>query len=483
MQALVLLIIVAIAFGSFIILPLALSGTTPAPKVGEAAFSHRNFTKLPMSRRCQCVHRSLSEPNVRQLSNTIFTQAEDIDDPRGLNAMVWLWGQFIDHEITLVTTNPNDTVTIDVTGDPFFTSNITMQRLNVEVDTQGCPMPISDNTPFIDGTMIYGYSLEHIDELRANATVRGGLRMSQNHMLPLDPDSNGTAWLSGDPRVSEHAGLASIHTLWAREHNFWAERLAKARPSWTDDQLFWKARQFVITELQVITYEEYLPALFGLQAYQTFMQPQNAAYRPSAENPLTNEFSSAAYRMGHTQVTSTIGEHNLIDIFERVGVTMMKQHQSIDSLLQGALQTPAQKVDDKAVDAIRNFLFGPLGLDLIAMNIMRGREVSVADYAEAQNCLFGEVAETNGDLFIRMLQEPLMPESSLTPTLATLIADLFVRIRDRDRDFYLWPDRATELGSYYYNELTRTRLADIIERNTGVLALATANRENAFFIQ
>lgn len=54
-----------------------------------------------------------------------------------------------------------------------------------------------------------------------------------------------------------------MHTLWLREHNRVARRLAEINPSWLDETLYQEARRIVIAEIQHITYSEWLPQLVG----------------------------------------------------------------------------------------------------------------------------------------------------------------------------------------------------------------------------
>ena len=58
-------------------------------------------------------------------------------------------------------------------------------------------------------------------------------------------------------------------------------------------------------------------------------------------------------------------------------------------ILRGAVKQPAQEVDTKVVDELRNFLFPKkgVGLDLAAINIQRGREIGIPDYNTVRKAL------------------------------------------------------------------------------------------------
>ena len=68
-------------------------------------------------------------------------------------------------------------------------------------------------------------------------------------------------------------GLALLHTLFTREHNAIADRLAAEHPDWTDDELFAKARLITAALMAKIHTVEWTPAIiahpttkFGMRA-------------------------------------------------------------------------------------------------------------------------------------------------------------------------------------------------------------------------
>ena len=68
----------------------------------------------------------VDRPNPRFISNVIFNQDGLVPDIMELSDYAWVWGQFIDHDITLVVDDPNETADIAVPeGDPYFDPNNT----------------------------------------------------------------------------------------------------------------------------------------------------------------------------------------------------------------------------------------------------------------------------------------------------------------------------------------------------------------------
>ena len=89
----------------------------------------------------------------------------------------------------------------------------------------------NQNTHFIDASNVYGNNDARAELLRAAATdgtnneeMMGKLTETNNKLLPTyDSDSStcslGCEMASGDVRATEMPGLASMHTLFFREHN------------------------------------------------------------------------------------------------------------------------------------------------------------------------------------------------------------------------------------------------------------------------
>jgi peroxidase len=111
--------------------------------------------------------------------------------------------------------------------------------------------------------------------------------------------------LLGDDRINEQPGLTVIHIVWLREHNRIAAELQTLNPSWNDEQLFQETRRIIIAEWQHILYNEWLPMLLGPRYMLNFnLFPSRNIYSddydPSIDPSITNEFATAAFRMGHT---------------------------------------------------------------------------------------------------------------------------------------------------------------------------------------
>jgi hypothetical protein len=252
---------------------------------------------------------------------------------------------------------------------------------------------INEISAWIDGSNVYGSDQARADELRT--FVDGKLKTSPGNLLPLNvngfSNANGPApdpfalFLAGDVRVNEQVGLAVIHTLFMREHNRLAGIVKSQNPSYTDEEIYQQARKLVGAELQIITSNEFLPALLGkkgdLGKYK--------GYKPLVDGGVRNEFSVAAYRFGHSSLSpflrrfdangASIGDLGLRDVFFNAPALLTTEDR-LAPILRGLSKQAHQKIDVKIVDDLRSFLFGAPGiggLDLASLNIHRGRDHGV----------------------------------------------------------------------------------------------------------
>lgn len=456
-------------------------------------------------------------PSAREISNEIVAQSGDIANDRNLTDLTWLWGQFLDHDIDLTEPGePHEEYNIEVpTGDPHFDphhtgqSKITLSRSAYDPDT-GIDSPrqqINQITSFIDGSMVYGSDDTRADALRS--FDGGRLKVSEGDLLPYNtaglPNAGGhddRLFLAGDIRANENAALTSMHTLWVREHNRVADQISADDPTLSDEQIYQRARTIVIAQIQAITFNEFLPAILGTDAIGEY-----GGYRSDVDPSIANEFSTAAYRFGHTMLTGQLlrldadgeaieGGH--LALREAFFAPHEVAEHGIDSLLRGTASKAANEIDPLVIDDVRNFLFGPPGaggFDLPSLNIQRGRDHGLADYNTVRVSLgltavedFADITSDealqqkleqvygsvdNIDLWIGGLAEEHVTGASIGETFHTILSDQFARLRDGDRFWY-----ENILAGESLELVESTTLADVIERNTGIQNL----QDNVFFL-
>ncbi len=453
----------------------------------------------------------VGRPSAREISNTVHTQTSDRPNSLGASDYLWQWGQFLDHDIDLTDlAAPAEPFNIAVPmGDPFFdpgatgTQEIAMDRAGFDPATgtgAGNPREQLNNiTAYIDASNVYGSDPVRADTLRSN-DGSGRLNTSAGNLLPFNtsglPNAGGTGaelFLAGDVRVNEQLGLTSMHTLFMREHNRLAAQIAADNPGATGDEIYETARAIVGAQMQVISYNEFLPLLLGPGSLSAY-----TGYSPAVNAGISNEFSTAAYRLGHTMLSSQIQRRSAVNVMIPEGPLPLRDaffapqrlnDGGIDPILRGLAAQDAQDVDAAIVDDVRNFLFGPPGgggFDLASLNIQRGRDhglpgyndmrvafglPAVASFAEitsdaaAQAALASAYATVDDiDPWTGALIEDDLPGGGLVgPLLNAVLVDQFERLRDGDRFWYQLVFSGSELA-----ELGNTTLADIIRRNTAI---------------
>ena len=115
-------------------------------------------------------------------------------------------------------------------------------------------------------------------------------------------------FVSGDNRANVQPGLLALHVIWHREHNLNCDEILKQSPALDDEAVFQQARALTIAKWQAIVYEEFLPALVGPEGMKQ-IKPYSG-YSKSVDITVANEFATAAFRYGHSQVGEIFKRYN-----------------------------------------------------------------------------------------------------------------------------------------------------------------------------
>ena len=334
--------------------------------------------------------------------------------------------------------------------------------------------------------------------------------------------------VAGDTRCAENVMLTSFHTAFARMHNFLAEGLKEQMDTDDMDHVFMEARQINIAIMNHIVYNEFLPAVLGEGVIQRFRlltlqegdnqlpgklnQNQRSAgspdyeasddaeefdeklmfeggarkeqfgshFRPSSDSPsIRNEFGAALFRWGHAMQPNLLQSRN--KFFEPTENRLLRENwfdpqmlarQSPARLLRGGMSVPGVEVGPKWIDDTVHFFFKPVGaksgIDLMAVNIARGRDHGINSFTEVRKAcmqqgrfrgLYANARMKQGwsnivrayggkqdevDLYIGMLMEEPVPGSKLGPTSICSVVDQFVALKQGDKHYFENEDMFTK---------------------------------------
>jgi hypothetical protein len=488
---------------------------------------------------------SLSQdPSARAISDILNNQADpsnpsqDVQtvDQNSLSDFGYVWGQFIDHDMDLT---PDGGASFPITvasGDPIGPDALPFTRSQYDpttgTSTSNPRQQVNDVTSYLDLSQVYGSTQAVADALRTH--VGGQLKTSPGNMLPYDNSTyftpselaainmandagavpTSSLFVTGDVRGNENLELTALQTLFVRNHNRIAAELQAEHPDWTDEQLYQEARKLNIAEYQMITYTEWIPAVLGPSALAPY-----SGYKSNVDAAIATEFSTVAFRFGHSLLSSNIERANnngtditdvsadgssipLADDFFDPNllnpsgvVDPLTGHTSSDigAILKGDADGVSQASDVLAINDVRNLLFGNGGLggqDLIARDIQRARDDGIGTYNQVRVAYglkpvtsFAQITSNvtvqkelqaaygsvdNIDPFEGGLAEDHVPGSDVGPLFQAIMVDQFTRLRDGDRFFYLnekfTPDELKILQQ-------GSTLAKVIEANTNVTNL------------
>eukprot|EP00121_Abeoforma_whisleri_P008876 Awhi_evm1s8154 len=209
-------------------------------------------------------------------------------------------------------------------NDDIFSSQTTMEFTRGEGSDGSDTHNIDSHV--IDASFVYGSSAEEGELLRdvivlsndGNGNIETtphfmmdmitsyeDIELGDNgHMMPID-ERDDSQFLAGDARGNIQPGLASLHTVFIREHNRIASTLKaelfgdvenSSLESCDIEYIFDESRMLVEAQFQKIIYEDWLPALTGRKLKYSSTQCETVSPR------IRTWFANALFRFGHSMV-------------------------------------------------------------------------------------------------------------------------------------------------------------------------------------
>lgn len=236
-------------------------------------------------------------------------------------------------------------------------------------------------------------------------------------------------------------------------------------------------------------------------------------YNRSTDATIANEFATAAFRFAHTLIPGlmkVLANDTSSPEYVQLHRMLFDPYRlyktgELDDVLRGAMNTTIEASDPYFTEELKSRLFAEPkndtggscgGLDLVALNIQRGRDHGLAGYPDWRaRCglsrpesfadlleymkpdsvtriseMYDEVGDL--DLYSGALSEIPMEGSLLGATASCLIVDQFVRLKTGDR---FWYENAGPQGfsPEQLREIKKTTLASVIcDTSDGILEIA-----------
>lgn len=471
-------------------------------------------------------------PNPRLVSSRLSTPSDQSDVSRTL--VVMQWSDFITHDLAHTPVrkmisngmpisccmddgnelpprhlHPDCSVILIQDQDPIYSSHSVrcmsyVRSLPVlRSDCNFGPLEqMNQVSHFLDGSTIYGSTPGRSTKLR---TFQGGqLRVeveNNRHYLPTadsEPFSlclSSKCYLSGDDRVNAEPSLVVMHTIWHREHNRVANKLAEINPSWSDETLYQEARRIVVAEIQHITYNEWLPIILGRNYARDLglLMDHNQNYNSDEDPAVANEVATAALQFQKSLKQSYLrimdenrGVNKTLRLCDNYYKPEIIENENIfDGIIKSLTTQTSQIMDVNVIPDLTHQFFktnGELGLDAVSLDIQRGRDHGLPGYNYYRNYCGLPVARKfddfkqmgnklralynspdDVDLFIGgMVEKPEDEEEGiLGPTFRCLIAEQFTRTRRADRFFYDSPSQPHPFTKDQLDNIRNVTLARI----------------------
>jgi hypothetical protein len=228
------------------------------PRMGSAGT--RFGRNVPIDRTFPDYDRFM-QPNPRTVSRQLLTR-EDFMPACTLNILAAAWIQFMIRNWLSHGKSPKENpwqVSLQ-DDDPWPERPMRIVRTQEDptrtAEEEGAPPThINVHTHWWDGSQIYGS--DETTQAQVRSGEDGKLKIGPDGLIPVDPNSEKHP--ADEPGF--WIGLIMMHTLFTREHNAICDRLRAEYPSWSDDDLFDRARLINTALLAKIHTVEWTPAL------------------------------------------------------------------------------------------------------------------------------------------------------------------------------------------------------------------------------
>ena len=397
----------------------------------------------------------LMTPNPRRVSTALLARGPDMIPATSLNVIAGAWLQFQTRDWFSHASDPQRPFTVPrPAGDTWPEDPILLPRTGRDpnADTDPPRTFVNTETHWWDASQVYGSTVEFQREIRKPDLGPGKVAIGADGLIDVDPALLGSSggldgwWI----------GLELLHTAFMREHNAVCDVLHAAYPSWSDDQVFDKARLVIAALIAKIHTVEWTTAILAHPVLQIGMRanwfgvaeervhrllgrisdsevisgiPGSAVDHHSAPYAITEEFV-AVYRM-HPLVPDdvdlrSIARPDVVDRQEFLDLAglrsrgVLERHGVADLLYSLGTAHPGAVTLHNHPRFLQRFRRDDgMEIDLAALDILRSRERGVPRYNAFRRLLGLPEARSFDDL-------------AKDPTVAAELAAVYDSIEDVD---------------------------------------------------
>jgi hypothetical protein len=391
---------------------------------------------IPLTSIVRDSHDDKLHPSPREVSRALMTR-NGLIEATSVNALVAAWLQFMIRDWFSHGKSPKDNPweiqLVDGDGwpdNPMRIMRVMDDPTRPESSADQPPTFINTSSHWWDASQIYGTTPDYQAFVRTHQD--GKLRVEPDGSLPLPPGKT-----DGNPTEEPGfwIGLAMLQTVFTYEHNSVCDMLRGHYPSWTDEEIFQRARLVVAALIAKIHTVEWTPAVishpttvtalranwFGLagervkNAFGRISSSELVSGIPGAETEqygvpfsLTEEFA-AVYRM-HPLVPddwslrdvsddASIGDYTLREFSGPEGMAVLRKVPMQDLFYSFGTQHPGLVSLHNFPRFLQEFVRPDGGrMDLAATDILRHREMGVPRYCEFRRLLHLSAPSTFDEL-------------------------------------------------------------------------------------
>lgn len=276
---------------------------------------------------------------------------------------------------------------------------------------------------------------------------------------------------AGDSRVNENIGLTLMHTIWMREHNHIADKLAQINKHWRDERLFEETRRIVIAELQHITYNEFLPSIIGDELMQRFnlsilSQGYSQNYDPLLNAGVSNELATAVFPFILSTIPSTLERYS--DRLEMLGTTNVA-----DTFMDGSdlfkrnrfAQYLMGMISQNAMEPALGVM--PMTMDMAAAAAAASSSNAPPSSAQLRAIGGGQRARRQSDsASIALVDGASISENGKSPPQVDIVALTIQQARDHGLQSYLYWRQVCQLKPIIksWSDLVQVMPASVVNR-------------------